>query len=360
MATSALQSLFYNLTIRAGSPRPQPGQALYAYHRRRIHVLVLSLYLIYTLVQTLYDIRLAGDFYALLGVTTTSPEREIRAKFRRLAARFHPDKIRPSPGSDGTASPDAEAAFVHLKLAHDTLLDPAKRFAYDRFGPAIVRVQQPGLKTIRDHVYAGLRSLAPEYVKGGLMLVVLNYFWLPRWGQFWRYLAICCLAFLELYFLTHEWNPQEFIFLRAGGLAHRLMPGILPPRLLPFQILAVARHMSISVNIFISQLAPHAAAARNAGQLDHQLQAQILDLSQMAGRVDAEATGLLGLAFAPFRGEREHVDALRKGMKEGMVTGAIRSSPEVREAVGRVLARRRKEDIQGDTKIIDEHWDQPT
>lgn len=306
---------------------------------------MLSLYLIYTVVQTLYDIRLAGDFYAVLGVTTASPEREIKAKFRRLAARFHPDKIR--AGGDGAPSPDdAEAVFVHLKLAHDTLLDPAKRFAYDRFGPAIIRVQQPGLKTIRDYVYAGLRSLAPEYVKGGLMLVVLNHFWLPKWGQFWRYLAISCLAFLELYFLTHEWKPPRSTILCAS-LAHWLTPGIFPPRLLPFQILALARHMSISVNIFISQLAPHAAG--NDGQHDHQLHAQILDLNQMAGRVDAEATGLLGLGFAPFRGEKEHVDALRKGMKEGMVTGAIRSSPEVREAVGRVLARRKK-DIQDDTK----------
>lgn len=289
--------------------------------------------------QTLYDIRLAGDFYTVLGVSPTSPDREIKAKFRRLAARFHPDKIR--AGSDGSHGSDAEAAFVHLKLAHDTVLDPAKRFAYDRFGPAVVGVQQPGLKTIKDYVYAGLRSLAPEYARGGLVLVVLNYFWLPSWGRFWRYLAICCLAFLELYFLTHEWRPPGFT-LRAATLAHRLIPGTLPPHLLPFQILAVARRMSISVNIFISQLAP-SAAARSDTELDRQLQAQILHLKQMAGRVDAEATGLLGLGFAPFKGEKEQVDALRKGMKEGMVSSAIRSSPEVREAVATVLARREKE-----------------
>lgn len=323
---------------------------MYAYHRRRIHIFVLSLYLLYTLVQTLYDIRLAGDLYTALGVHPTSPDREIKAKFRRLAARFHPDKVR--RGNYGTRSADAEAAFVHLKLAHDTLLDAGKRFAYDRFGPAAVRVQQPGLESIRDYVYAGLRSLAPEYAKGGLMLVVLNHFWLPRWGQFWRYLAISGLAFLELYFLTHEWECPDLSF-RIAEFAHWMIPAVLPPHLLPFQILAVARRMSISLNIFISQLAPH--AVRGSAKQDHQMQAQILHMHQMAARVDAEATGLLGLGFAPFKGEREPVEALKKGMKEGMVTSAIRSTPEVREAVAKVLARREKE-MMGSARVdsIDE------
>lgn len=294
--------------------------------------------MLYTLVQTLYDIHLAGDFYTTLGVNTTSSDREIKAKFRRLAARFHPDKVRPS--NDGPSSADAEAAFVHLKLAHDTLLEDAKRFAYNRFGPAVVRVQQPALKTIRDYVYAGLRSLAPEYVKGALMLVVLDYFWLPRWGQFWRYLAISGLAFLELYFLTHEWNAPDSA-VSVASFARWLAPNVLPQNLLPFQILALARRMSISLNIFISQLAPH--AARSSAELDQQLQAQISYLNQIAGRVDAEATGLLGLGFAPFQGEKDHVEALKKGMKNGMVTSSIRAAPQVREAVANVLARREKD-----------------
>jgi DnaJ domain len=333
--TSLLQNLFYSLTVRAGTRKPQPGQALYIYHRRRIHILVLSLYLLYTLVQSLYDIRLAGDFYTALRVSPASHEREIKAKFRRLAARFHPDKVR--TGNDGIPGADAEAVFVQLKLAHDTLLDHAKRFAYDRFGPAVVRVQQPGLKTVKDYVYAGLRSLAPEYAKGGLMLIVLNYFWLPKWGQFWRYFAISGLAFLELYFLTHEWIAPRFSF-RLANLVHWLAPGLLPPHLLPFQILGLARRMSISLNIFISQLAPQ--AARSTAEQDQQLHAQILQLNQIAGRVDTEATGLLGLGFAPFKGEKEHVDALKKAMKEGMVTSAVRNTPEVREAVAKALARR--------------------
>lgn len=305
------------------------------YHRRRIHIFVLSLYLLYTLVQTLYDIRLVGDFYTVLSITSSSSDREIKAKFRRLAARFHPDKLR--QGSDGMSGLDAEATFVHLKLAHDVLLDPAKRFAYDRFGPGVVRVHQEGLKTIRDYVFAGLRSVAPEYAKGALLLVLLNYFWLPKWGQFWRYFAILSLAVLELYFLTHEWRPPA-LSSHVTAFAHWLLPGLFPIHLLPFQILAIARRMSMSLNIFISQLAPH--GRKTTADQDQHIHSQILHLNQLSGRVDAEATGLLGLGLAPFKGAKEQVKALKKGMKEGMVTSAVRGSPEVREAVAKVLARR--------------------
>ena len=232
-----------------------------------------------------------------------------------------------------------EAAFVHLKLAQDTVLDPAKRFAYDRFGPVIVRVQHPGLKTIRDYVYAGLRSLVPEYVKGAVILVVLNYFWLPKWGQFWRYLAILSIVYLELYFLTRNWEPPTFS-LQVANAAHRLLPGVFPLHLLPFQILAIARRMSISLNIFISQLAP--PGPRTKADQDRQTQQQIAHINQVAMRTDAEAGGLLSLGFAPFRGDKEKVEMLRRGMKEGMVMGAVRNSPEVREAVGRVIERRKQ------------------
>jgi len=333
-ATNLLQSFYYRITIRAGRPQPQPGQYLFVYHRRRIHIFILCLYLLYTLVQALYDIRLAGDFYTDLGVAPLSSDREIKARFRRLAAKLHPDKVH----QNGPVSSGMEGAFVHLKLAQDTILDPAKRFAYDRFGPVIVQVQQPGLKTIRDYVYAGLRSLVPEYAKGALALVVLNYFWLPKWGQYWRYLAVLGIVFLELYFLTHTWKPPAFSFY-AASIAHTLLPGILPAHLLPFQVLTLARRMSMSLNIFISQLAP--PAARSKVDQDRQTQQQIAHLNQVAMKTDAEAGGLLGLGLAPFRGDREKVEMLRRGMKEGIVMSAVRNSPEVKEAVQRVIERRK-------------------
>ena len=295
---------------------------------------MLCLYLLYTLVQTLYDIRLAGDLYIALGVTPFSSDKEVKARFRRLAARLHPDKLRETNGGQATAE---EAVFVGLKLAQDTILDPTKRFAYDRFGPAILRVQHPGLKINRDYVYAGLRTLIPEYVKGAISLVVLNYFWLPKWGQYWRYLTIASLIFLEFYFLTHVWDPPK-VFSSFANLSHALLPGIFPDHLLPFQILELARRMSLSINIFISQLAP--PSAKSGVQAEQQTQQQIAYVNQAASRLDTEVTGLLNLGFVPFKNEPDKIEMLRRGMKESIMLGAVRGSPEVREAVQRAMERR--------------------
>src|SRR5690349_14927017 len=93
LATQFLQSIYYRITLSAGTPHPQPGTALYARDYRRIRILVLISYLLYTLAQSLYDVKLAGDFYTLLSIDPYhTTEKEIRTRLRRLAARYHPDK----------------------------------------------------------------------------------------------------------------------------------------------------------------------------------------------------------------------------------------------------------------------------
>lgn len=80
---------------------------------------------------------------------------------------YHPDKI-----SDVSARPAAEAIYVHLKLCRDVLIDPAKRFAYDRFGPDILLWRH--CTTIPDYVKAGVQNTIMYYGGTGAVLVVLG------------------------------------------------------------------------------------------------------------------------------------------------------------------------------------------
>lgn len=322
----------------------------------------MTLYLVYTLLQSLYDVKLAGDFFTLLSVQPTSTDREIKSHFRRLAAKYHPDKLRSTTTVDGTIS--GETHFLALKLAQDTLLSPTLRYAYTRFGPSITTLSHPENKqpTIQTYVLSGLRyNLFPSYTTNLLSLIGLNYFFLPKWGSYWRYLILSTIFTVELYLLTHsdislaamtssipllKYLPVTQIYTVIQ--TRTKLGGILPPHLLPFQILSILRTLSISMNIFISQLAPSSNQtstdpSKQMAALLSNLNNGLTHLSTAAARTDAESTSLLQLQLTPYKGNAGKIERLREGMREGVVTGALRARPEVKAAIEKVLERRKVE-----------------
>jgi curved DNA-binding protein len=66
------------------------------------------------------------DYYATLGVTKASTEKEIKQAYRKLARKFHPDV---NPGDKAS-----EARFKDINEAYEVLGDPAKRSKYDELG----------------------------------------------------------------------------------------------------------------------------------------------------------------------------------------------------------------------------------
>jgi curved DNA-binding protein len=66
------------------------------------------------------------DLYAALGVARGAPSEEIRAAYRKLARKYHPDV---NPGDA-----KAEERFKEAAFAYDVLSDPEKRSRYDEFG----------------------------------------------------------------------------------------------------------------------------------------------------------------------------------------------------------------------------------
>jgi molecular chaperone DnaJ len=68
------------------------------------------------------------DYYEVLGVARDCDDGAVKAAFRKLAMKCHPDQ---NPGDH-----EAEHRFKELNEAYDVLKDADKRAAYDRFGHA--------------------------------------------------------------------------------------------------------------------------------------------------------------------------------------------------------------------------------
>lgn len=66
------------------------------------------------------------DYYDLLGVKRDANDKDIKAAYRRLARKYHPDV---NPGNKS-----AEATFKEINEAYEVLSDPEKRRKYNQYG----------------------------------------------------------------------------------------------------------------------------------------------------------------------------------------------------------------------------------
>jgi len=65
------------------------------------------------------------NYYDVLNVSRGATRKEIKAAFRNLATKYHPDKNK---------SPDAEEKFREIAEAYEVLSNDERRRQYDEFG----------------------------------------------------------------------------------------------------------------------------------------------------------------------------------------------------------------------------------
>lgn len=303
----------------------------------------MALYLAYfafTIYEVDFHLQQASTVYADLGVPHNVTENVLNSRFRRLTVKYHPDKV---------ALKDREWAsdfYVHLKHARDVILDPAKRWAYDRFGPDVLAQCQKCV-TVNDYTSNALIQTLGTYGALLLFLVGSNALGYFRDDAFWRYLAILAVATYDVRtamrpdhppFLTHWLNPL------VTGLRLR-------PAYLPFQVTAMVKKASISAAQFLGLLIPlyrddaHKATPADDTEASRHKQLDRLDAVVQASNQDA--TRILELESTIFKENERAKSALREAMRNFMVQNVLHQEPEVRNAIGQRLARRRTDAPHG-------------
>ncbi|HMS66021.1 MAG TPA: molecular chaperone DnaJ [Ignavibacteria bacterium] len=98
------------------------------------------------------------DYYEILSVSKSASAEEIKASYRKLAMKHHPDK--------NQGNSESEEKFKELAEAYEILSDPNKRQRYDQFGHQGVNGGGQGFSDIND-IFSQFGDIFGNFSRGG-------------------------------------------------------------------------------------------------------------------------------------------------------------------------------------------------
>jgi len=100
-----------------------------------------------------------ADHYAVLGVSQSASDAEIKKAYRNMARQYHPDQ--------NPDDPEAEAKFKDVANAYEVLGDPERKDRYDRFGDDGLGGQGGGPGAAGNPFGANLGDIFETFFGGG-------------------------------------------------------------------------------------------------------------------------------------------------------------------------------------------------
>lgn len=99
----------------------------------------------------------ARDYYGILGVEKNASPEEIKKAYRKLALKYHPDRV------PADKKPEAEERFKEISEAYEVLMDPDKRRAYDTYGDVSFATGGPNFTWQDFSHYDDLRDIFGDF-----------------------------------------------------------------------------------------------------------------------------------------------------------------------------------------------------
>ncbi|KAE9992512.1 hypothetical protein Vi05172_g10434 [Venturia inaequalis] len=343
LVTGWIQTIYYRITLRAGDPAPQPGTPQYIKHRKIIHCSVIGAYLLYCIYEADWNLRQESTYYQHLGVEIDVGEKTLQKTLRKISAQLHPDRY-PEHQKD-----KAHDAFIRVKAEADALINPAKRFAYDRFGPDSTDWKH--CKSIGDYVWQGAQNSGLLYFGTLISMVIAHILGMMPFGRYWRFLAIATLVVFEAYMITRP--TPDFLtshinqFLRATHLHASY---------LPFQIIKIARQTFFSAFIAMNQLGPILASSAAEADSPQGLQNATNQIRGIVHATKENSQRLLQLECMPFKGQEgeKGMERLKRELSSWLVNNDIQKQPGVQAAMQRVMEKRIEQMSEGNMEGLRE------
>ncbi|WWC66262.1 uncharacterized protein I206_100163 [Kwoniella pini CBS 10737] len=216
------------------SPR---GSPTYLRNYRIAFTGVICTYLAYTLYKGENSQSSTEDYYALLGVSKQVDEDGLKRAYRNLSRLYHPDR----------AGSGDDSIFILIRRAYETLNDPIKRYAYDRFGPQIIDWKAA---SIREYIITGLNHSVGFYIISGAIMLALSLLGKAREGSYWRHTLFCLLLLSELHLILSSTSSLP-LFSSIPKVIDKIFPILSAPQ---FIQIAFLHRIFTTISIAINQL----------------------------------------------------------------------------------------------------------
>ncbi|KAI0034836.1 hypothetical protein K488DRAFT_44562, partial [Vararia minispora EC-137] len=217
-------------------PRPLSQQQR-ARQFRMVYAFVVLSYLFYNFVDAMLSVP--PSFYERLGVTPEADENSIKLAFRAFARRNHPDRV----GAAGTA------VFVAVRSGYDALMNPTKRWAYDRFGPDVLDCIT--CMTEGDFLYHGLISSLGFHIASSITLLCFYAFSGHSKTTFWRCIIYTALAAGEYAFIFGIKPSMRTPYDDPLNVFEYMVP-----TRVPFQHVKFLHHAFVFLSVALSRVFP--------------------------------------------------------------------------------------------------------
>ncbi|GJJ08403.1 hypothetical protein Clacol_002619 [Clathrus columnatus] len=259
---------------------------------RYCYASVMIAYLLITTIHTFASMPL--NFYEILNVDPSADDHTLKVAFRQFARKNHPDRVGPA----------GEPLFIAVRDAYESLNDPVKRFAYDRFGSDAM--------TWRDC------ATPREYIKHGL-LASSGYY-------------IGTIGLLMLWSIFGIGNTGAYLYMSISIAIARVVPILFPsPTQTSSELLEMAKPL-------IDKLA---SLAMTTDQ--EVLRMLSMEFRSMHGSSAVPPFSPDSFALSPFTPSEEIVQALTNEMENLIIDKQLQTKPALRSQWEGVMERLRQQ-----------------